>query len=178
MAALAALPAVEGANLVWQRVNSALWPNANGVAQASHSPLSMYAFRDLKKWLATQKGNPQLRFTAISAELLLTTDDGQGVGAGAATIYAIYLKKRQTNGTDFFLQVLDEGTDANIYGGALTGSIVAVLPFLVAGDEAFVMYADGLAMANGIRLASTTTAIGTTASTLAATSGDGFMISA
>jgi hypothetical protein len=178
MANLANLPALEGANQVWNRVNTVLEPNAGGVASQGHSPAAFGAFRELKRFLATQKGNPQLRFTAISAELLLTTDDGQGVGFGAATIYGMYLKKRVTNGTDVFIQILDDGTDVNIYAGALTGSILSVTPFLLASDEAWITFMPGLGIANGIRIASTTTAIGTTATTLAASTCDGFMISA
>jgi hypothetical protein len=169
MAALSALPSVEGANLVWQRVNEVL---------VGASPASKYVFNGLKKWLSTQKGNPQLRFTAISAELLLTANDGLGVGAGTALIYGLYLKKRSTNGTDAFVTVLDDGTDDNIYAGSLTGSYVLSQPFLLASDESCYVNVNGLTIANGIRIASLTTLVGTTATTLAATTCDGFMISA
>ena len=174
MADLAAMAALENANKVWQRVNDTLAGGTAAVPGAS--PLAQKAFRDLKLWLATQKGNPDLRFTRITSELLLTANDGLGVGIGVTKIYGIYLKKRITNGTDAFFQVIDEGTDANIYGGALTASIVMALPFLLASDEAMYLNPVGLSILVGLRFASTTTAIGTTASTLAATSMDGFAI--
>jgi len=172
MADLSAIAAVENPNKVWSRAN---------VALATASPAAQKAFKELKLWLATQKGNPNLRFTALSGASLVTANDGQGVGLGAATIYGVYAQKR-VDATASYLKVFDNGTDDNLSG--LTAAVVLSLPFKVtsvaAGEKTEGVYLNprGLAMANGIRAASVTTSDGLTISTAEADAMDGFMISA
>lgn len=170
MAALDALAAVEDSNLVWQRVNVSLEAlEASGLARDS--------FRALKAHLAQLKGNPDLRFTAISAASLITADDGQSVGANANRIYGVFFKK-QDDATDAFISIVDNGTDDNYYGGALTGSVRLQTASLEAEEEFIATYPKGLSMANGIRVVTTTAAAaGTTVSAAEADTVNGFIIS-
>ena len=170
MAALSDLAAVENSNLVWQKAKIALDSlGASGAARDS--------FRALKAHLAQVKGNKDLRFTAITAASLITTDDGQGVGAGTARIYGVYYKK-QDDATDAFVSIVDNGTDDNYYGGSLTGSVRHQTASLEALEEHIAIYPKGLSMANGIRVVTTTAAAaGTTVSVAEADTVNGFIIS-
>lgn len=155
---------LEGANLVWQRVNKALWAT-------SGSPVEKAAFlRTLKNWLATQKGNPRLQFVSFSN---VTTDAqvSPEVSASGATIYAIFAKKQNT-ATDAYLKVNDSATVA---GGASGADMKICIPLLVGNDEVAIIFQPGLIFATGIVVASETTAAGGTDTT----TGDGpngFMI--
>lgn len=170
MAALSALAAVESSNLVWQKANIALESlGAKGVTKD--------AFRALKAHLAQLKGNPNLRFTALSAADLVTANDGLGVGAGTARIYGVFMKK-QDDVTDAFVSIVDDGTDDNYYGGSLTGSVRLQTASLEALEEFVGIYPKGLSMANGIRVVTTTAAAaGTTVSVASADTINGFIIS-
>lgn len=155
---------LEGANLVWQRVNKALWAT-------SGSPVEKAAFlRTLKNWLATQKGNPRLQFLSFSN---VTTDavTVPEVSASGCTIYAIFAKKQNT-ATDAYLKINDSATLA---GGANGANVTITIPLLVGNDEVAMIFQPGLIMATGVVVASETTAAGGTDTT----TGDGpngFMI--
>ncbi len=170
MGALSALPAVEDANLVWQRASIALDSlGANGAVRS--------AFAGLKAYLAQKGTAPNLRFTALAAASLITADDGLGVGTGTNRVYGIFFKK-QADATDAFISVVDNGTDDNYYGGSLTGSVRIQLAALESGETAFAIYPAGLSMANGLRVVTTTTAAGgTTVSADVADTVNGFIIS-
>ena len=166
MAALSALAALTASNRVWESVRIAL-SGAGPAAQAQ--------FKGLKSWLANSKGNLDLRFTPLTAEGVTTADDGLGVGAGATKIYGVYLKKR-ASGTASYISFVDNGTDDNYYGGSLTGAVRLQIAANAANQEHVYVTPQGVAMANGIRVVSTTAAAaGTTAGT-AANSVDGFLI--
>lgn len=180
--ALTALPALESSNKVWLKVRTAL---------QGGSPGAQLAFKALKTWLATQKGNPNLRFSSLNGDTtsgttgaephgLTTASTGAMIGTGATTIYAIYLKKRG-GATSFFI-LIDEASDAAISG--LGANEVLVLPSVTASttgsmatpSETVWIRPNGLAMATGVRASSVTTAIGTTIAANTA-SDDGFIIS-
>lgn len=155
---------LEGANLVWQRVNKALWAT-------SGSPVEKAAFlRTLKNWLATQKGNPRLQYVSFSD---VTTDAqvSPEVSASGCTIYAIFAKKQNT-ATDAYFKINDSATVA---GGANGANVKITIPLLVGNDEVAMIFQPGLIFATGIVVASETTAAGGTDTT----TGDGpngFMI--
>jgi hypothetical protein len=89
---------------------------------------------------------------------MTTANDGQGVGAGATTLYAVYLKPTAT--ADGWALIIDDGTDDNISG--LTASVVDSLNIASSGREVIKIYPKGLALANGLRVAAVTTAQGLT----------------
>ena len=149
---------LEGANLVWQRVNE-FTENDNC------SPVQRAAFlRTLKLWLATQKGNPKLGFLTFTN----VTGDAQvvpSVDTGGATIFAVFAKKQNT-ATDAYFKFNDSATLA---GGANGANVKVTLPLLVGNDEIAVIFQPGLIFATGIVVASETTAAGGTDTT----TGDG-----
>jgi hypothetical protein len=167
MADLAALPTPGDPGLVWQRVKTYLG-GATPEAQAS--------FKALKEVMVSQRKNPPLVVRAFSASELITADDGLGLGIGTARIYGIYLKK-QNDVTDSWFTVVDEGTDANIYGGALTASYVISVASRLENKESVLIFPAGFDILVGIRLASFTAgAAGTTASAAAGDVVNGFII--
>lgn len=127
-----ALSLVDG-NLAWQSVKIALM-NANPAAQA--------AFGELKKYLAQQKGNPQLQFKAFT-EANCDAAGGTAILDAAHTLYGVYVKKL-ASGTDNFFWVYDDATNDGTAGDARV-----CLALLVASQEAFAVYPNGLAMGTG-----------------------------
>lgn len=167
MADLSAFPAAEAGNLVWQKVQKAL---------TNASPGAAAVFKGIREYLVQNRRNPDLRFLAFSKADLITANDALGVGIGTAKIYGIYIKKGD-DATDAWFTVVDEGTDANIYGGALTASYTVVMPVKIASQEAIFACPTGYDVLVGIRLASFTAgASGTTVSVAAADSVDGFIV--
>lgn len=178
--ALTALPTAEAANKVWQRVEAAM---------AGATPGAKLQFKWLRHWLATQKGNPNLRYSTLNRDTtsgttgaephgLTTASTGAMIGAGATTIYAVYLAK-STGATSYFLLV-DEATDAALSG--LTASVRLTLPSITAGSaanpsEAIFIKPSGLAFTVGVRAASVTAPQGLTIAANTA-SDNGFIISA
>jgi len=141
---------LEGANLVWQRVNEFL-------LTSDSSPVQRAAFlRSLKQWLATQKGNPKLQYLSFS------NVDGHDVAtvpelsASGCTLYALFIKKQNT-ATDAYFKINDSATVA---GGASGANMALTLPLKVGNDEVAVIFQPGLVIATGIRVASETTAAG------------------
>jgi hypothetical protein len=171
MTALSALAAVENSNKVWEKAKAAL---------ANATPLAQEEFKALKKWLATYKGNPDLRFTPFSGADVVVATDGHPVGAGTATVYGVYACKR-ADATASYLKMFDDGTDDNLSG--LTAAVEFSIPFVGASvaaglrSETSLVRANGIPIASGIRLASVTTSDGLTISTVEADAMDGFIIS-
>lgn len=176
--ALAALSTPIGANLVWNRINTVM---------ATASPGARRVFNMIKIWLDTQKNVKFLRFDPIDA-VSMTTDssnaDGNQIGAGVATVWAVYVKKRTASGdnTDAYIKIFDNGADTDYFGGALADRISLPLSnydstALAHSDEAIAFFPEGLDFASGLRAASTTTSQGTTVTVSAASSGDGFILS-
>jgi hypothetical protein len=169
MADLSALAAVENANLVFQKADIAL--KSLGAKSEVFD-----ALRAVKAYMSQIKRNPDLRFSVFSAADVATANDGHGVGLGTARIYFVFLKKKAT-ATDAFASVVDNGTDDNYYGGSLTGSVRIQAALLEASDQFFAALPQGLPIANGIRVVSTTAAAAGTTANAAADGPDGFIIS-
>lgn len=141
--------ALEGANLVWQRVNESMWTQ-------NSSPVTRAGFlRELKKWLATQKGNPKLQYLSFS-DVTTGAVTVPELSTGGCTIFAIYAKKQNT-ATDAYFKVNDSASTA---GGANGANMKITLPLLVGNDEIAVIFQPGLVFATGVAVASETTAAG------------------
>jgi hypothetical protein len=141
---------LEGANLVWQRVNEFLLTN-------NISPVSSAAFlRSLKQWLATQKGNPKLQYLSFSDVHAADVATVPELSTGGATLYALFIRKQNT-ATDSWFKINDSATVA---GGASGANMTVTLPLLVGNDEVACIFTPGLVLATGIRVAAETTAAG------------------
>lgn len=159
--------ALEGANQVWNRVNNYISPNSgSGIAA---SPLASYLFRDLKRWLATQKGNPQLGFYTFEST---SVDDagGQLLATGVASVLAVYAKKQAT-ATDVFLWAIDDVDDDSTL--STKGNIMMAM--LAASEESYYFNPAGIAFGLGLVMKAYTTPLGTTDST-ASDCPNGFVI--
>lgn len=166
MGALSALPTVEDSNKVFQKVNKAL---------AGASPSAQKTFRGLKEWLVEQKGNPNLRVVPFSSAGVATADDGQAIGAGTAKVYGVYFKK-PNDATAAYVSVVDNGTDDNYYGGSLTGSVRIQAGLVSANQEFAAVFPNGLSIALGLRIVSTTAAAAGTTANTAASAPYGFVL--
>lgn len=144
---------LENSNLVWQKVFVSL--QALGAKQET-----VEAFRKLKLRLATVGGNKNLQFVAMAD---VTAD--AVIADAACTFYAYYVKKQAT-GTDAFFKMNDSATTC---GAANGGSATDCVSLVTASEEAFQMFPNGRAQANGLTVASQTNLAGNTDST----TGDG-----
>ena len=151
----------ESPNLVWQRVKGAL-------ATFNASPGALEAFKGLKLYLSTQKGNALLQYIAFAAEDL-DAANGFSYLSSASTIYGVYVKKRDDasrNTVKLYADATDDTT---------AGDAKVALDITTAKQEAFQMWSDGMAVADGIVGTTHETLLGTTDG-VAADSGDGFII--
>lgn len=153
---------LEGANLVWQRVNEFMYAN-NG-----QSLMRATFLRDVKGFLATQKGNPKLQFvywTGLTSEVVTTAE----VSTGGATLYALYNIKPATNSTSTacYFKANDSATTAGGASGANAG--ICTVGLLLNKDEVGMIFQPGLVLATGIVVECSTTAAGGTDSS----AGDG-----
>lgn len=124
----------EASNKVWQKAKAAL-ANAN--------PAVQNAFLELKKYLATQKSNPDLQFVPFT-EAQCDASGGTAVVNAACKVYGVYIKK-ENSATDNFFWTYDDATNDGTAGDARVG-----LPLLVANDESFYINPAGLDHAAGI----------------------------
>lgn len=152
----------ESANKVWQRVFIAL----RGANEASTR-----IFKELKQYLATQKGNPQLQFVSING--FTTASDGTATAsvvacAGACTLYGLYLKHSGTTACWF------KGSN-NATTAASDGTQVIAETSAVDKDEICRIWPNGKALSAGLTTTQQTTATGST-QTLNANRFDGFVI--
>lgn len=146
---------------VWQKVAKALAGANPGVSQP---------FRELKTYIATQLGNPQLQFIPFTAEQIVTAG-GFPAADVPATLYAVYAKGRRTTGTTAsFLQVFAQANNT-----ASTSLITHVSRFMAVGQVVGVVYPAGIAHETAITVAADTTVAGDTESS-AADAADGFII--
>jgi hypothetical protein len=81
---------VQDGVLVWQKVAKAL---------AGANPASQAAFRDLKNYITTQGGNPQLQFIPYTAAQAIV-NLGTSLVGGACTLYGWYGKNGAHLGHD------------------------------------------------------------------------------
>ena len=161
---------LESSNKVWQKVKSAL--NISGVSRSGGAAVEPLA--QLKMYLATQKGNPDLQFITFQAADIDTGADGANPIDGAGRLYAVYAKRvADSDVTDSFIQVLDDATDNS---APATDTLFTVRFSETLNQEAaLAIFPGGLPFADGLVISSTTTAGGTTESALTE-SADGFII--
>ena len=145
---------------VWQKVAKALAGANPGIAQP---------FRELKTYVATQLGNPQLQFIPYTAEQIVT-DTGYQAADTAGTLYAAYAKGRRTTGTTASFVALHAATT----NGATTTTIWTTR-FKAVGQATAAIYPNGLAVETAFTLSAATTVGGATESS-AADAADGFIV--
>src|SRR3954463_375243 len=109
----------ESANKVWQKA-SVMLRDAN--------PAIQNTFLELKKYLATQKKNPDLQFVPFSAEQAVT-NLGTSLVGGACTLYALYAKGRRTSGTTAAFLAVHDAAD-----NSATTTTIVTQRFKVTGE--------------------------------------------
>lgn len=154
---------LEDSNLVWQKVKGALM-NANPVVQT--------AFDGLRRYLATQKGNPQLQFISFGDGDVVAATGYSPIGAVTSTVYGVYFIKNGTGtgtATDSWLTI----------GNASTNTVDATkfiaLMTSVAAQEVYATYPHGLIFGTDLTISGETSAQDGTEST-SGDSGSGFVI--
>lgn len=153
-----AAKSLESANRVWQKAFGFM----GNVGSLGSRGESVRAMKRLQDYLAKQGGNPQLQFVTFTD---VTGDQATALTTGGATLYAIYLRKRNT-ATDAFFKWADHGTTC---GGANGANMQGCVPLLVGKDEVVLTFTPGHILATGLTVAAETTAAGGTDTT----SGDG-----
>jgi hypothetical protein len=153
---------LENSNLVAQKTKIAL-------ESLGASSVAVAAFKALKEKLAGVGGNPDLQIIVFAGT---SADDASGIvlADAACKLYAVYGKKTAT-ATDAYLAVLDDAADDT---GVAT-DVRAILPFLEASHEAFIIDPAGVVMAAGVVAKSYTDWDGTT-DTSAGDAPNGFAI--
>lgn len=158
---------LEGANLVWQRVNEFM-------LTVDGSPVSKRtALVSLKTWLATQKGNPKLQYIPFNH---LTDEDNLTVPeitTGGCSLHAIFAKK--ISGTSTTAAWFKLNDSATLCGDANGANTKIGIPLKNSGDEFFLMYNPPFPIATGIVLAGQTDYPGASA-TSAADETSGFLL--
>lgn len=157
--------ALESSNKVWQKVNAAV--NAASGANKSFSPAIVNALLELKKYLATQKSNPDLQFIPFSAAQIVT-NLGYSPDVDACKVYAFVAKNSGAgDGTDSFIGLHDAVNNAS--AGLVSGLIQDDY------DEFALIYPRGLAIATEVTVSGATTVLGATESA-EANAADGFLV--
>lgn len=152
--------ALEDANKVWQKVKIAL---------TDKNPASQNAFAELKKYLAQQKGNPDLQFIPFSAEQIIASG-GYSPDIDASRLYGVYLKGRRTTGTTASFVSVHAATS----NGATTTTVVTAR-FNVLGQEYALISPSGIAVETETTV-SAATAVGGATESDAADAADGFLV--
>jgi hypothetical protein len=147
--------------LVWQKVSKAL---------AGANPATAAAFRDLKNYITTQGGNPQLQFipyTSTQAIVNLGTD----LVGGACTLYGWYAKAQRTSGTTAAFESLHDASD-----NSATTTTQVTRRINLTGQQFAYTDAVGLACATGLVISSAQAVGGSSETASAANSTNGFVI--
>jgi hypothetical protein len=152
--------ALQDGIFVWQKVAKALAGANPGISQP---------FRELKTYMATQAGNPQLQFIPFTAEQIVTNTGFQALDV-AGTLYAVYAKGRRTTGTTSSFFAVHAATT----NGATTTTILTERFKAVGQAFGFVSPA-GIAVETAITLSAADAVGGATEST-AADAADGFIV--
>ncbi len=145
---------------VWLKVAKAL---------AGANPANAAAFRELKTYIATQGGNPQLQFVPFTAEQI-TTNHGYSPDVDANTLYGVYLKGRRTSGTTSSFVTVHAATT----GDASTTSVVT-FRFKAVGQSYALVAPTGIAIETELAIEADTAVAGGTESTTA-DAADGFVV--
>ena len=151
---------VQDGVLVWQKVSKAL---------LGANPASQAAFRDLKNYMTTQGGNPQLQFIPYTAAQA-TTNLGTSLVGGACTLYGWYEKNARTSGTTAAFSALHDAAD-----NSATTTTVVTRKFNATGQQFAYVDSVGHACATDVVISSATAVGGATESS-AANAGNGFVI--
>ncbi len=145
---------------VWQKVEKFL-ANANPGAQK--------AFRGLKEWMVTQKGNPTLQFIPFTAADIVVNTGYSPIGGVASRVLALYAKNPGAgDGTNAYIRVYNDTTN--------TTNTLAYISGLIDddNDSFFIVNPQGWAYATDVTISSDT---GTDATeSAAANAADGFVI--
>ncbi len=151
---------LQDGGLVWQKVAKAL---------AGANPATASAFRELKTYLMTQGGNPQLQFIPYTAEQI-TTNTGFQAADAAGTLYGVYAKGRRTSGTTASFVALHAAAD-----NAATTTTIVTDRFKAVGQSFAAVYPTGLAVETAFTV-SAATAVGGATESSAADAADGFIL--
>jgi hypothetical protein len=146
--------------LVWQKVAKAL---------AGAHPAHAAAFQDLRKYLVTQGGNPQLQFVPYTAAQAIV-NLGTSLVGGACTLYGWYGKTARTSGTTAAFENLHDAAD----NSATTTTMVTQRTRLT-GQSFASTHPSGLAFATDVVISSTT-AVGGATESAAGDASIGFII--
>lgn len=152
--------ALQDGGLVWQKVRKAL---------AGANPADVAAFKSLREYIASQKGNIQLQFAPFAAEDIVT-NLGYSPAVGANTVYGVYLKGRRTTGTTASFVSLNAAAD-----NSATTATIFTARFKVAGQAYSFVSGIGLACETELTISAATTVGGATESS-AADACDGFVL--
>lgn len=152
--------ALQDGVLVWQKVKNAL---------VAANPATQNAFRDLRQYLATQGGNPQLQFIAFSAEGIVTNTGFQAMDV-ASTLFAVYANGRRTTGTTSSFFAVHAAAD-----NAATTTTILTERFKAVGQSFGAVFPTGMAVETAVTL-SAATAVGGATESSAADACDGFII--
>ena len=159
----------ESAGLVRQKAYNAVYGTGTGTSTNTVSPYHFYAIKAFFLHWAANKKNTDLAFKAYSAEDATTAGGTDLVGA-ACTVYAWFVKGRRTTGTTAAWEQLQDAA-----GNSTTTAQVASVRLNVTGDQALFVWPNGVIMATGANISSTTINAGSVESS-AANSSDGFVI--
>ena len=134
---------LQNSNLVWQKAKIGLDAEPTGAGSATPMP-ALAAFKALKEYLATIKGNPDLQFVPITATDI-DAASGLILADVACKLYAVFLKKLATT-TRVYTYLIDDASDDT---GFATDARVLLSQ---AGSEetAFAIFPAGEAMAAGL----------------------------
>jgi hypothetical protein len=152
--------ALQDGIFVWQKVAKALAGANPGVSQS---------FKELKTYIATQLGNPQLQFVPFTAEQI-TTNLGYSPDVDGNTVYAVYAKGRRTSGTTSSFFALHAATD-----NSATTTTITTARFKATGQVFAAVYPTGLACETELTV-SAATAVGGATESSAADAADGFVV--
>lgn len=143
--------AVQSSNLVWQKVRIAL--------DTLEAPASTSAaLKQLKEYLATVGGNPDLEFAPFTAAQAAAAGGTDLIG-GAAKIYAIVARNhRAAAGTQSFCDFHGAASDAS----AATVEGEFSFQAITTKQTALLVRQEGLAFATGVTVSGVTAPGGTT----------------
>lgn len=153
--------ALQGANLVWEKVK---------VALQGASPNAQLEFKQLKLWLSTQKNVRSLQFIGFAAEDIVTNTGFAGIVGGGSTVYGAYFKARRTSGTTASFQAIHDAAD-----NSATTTTVVTAKINAAGQEHVYVSPSGIALATDLTI-SAATAVGGATESAAADASDGFVL--
>src|SRR5690606_10331625 len=136
----------------------------------SKSPAILLSLKSLFLFLSMYKKGQDLAILPFSGAST-SGSGGQVLGAGTATIFAVYAKGAPAASAANYLAIFDDATDDS--GGATDARLSVVIP--AADNEVFITYPSGVAVADGIVAKSYTDFDGTT-DDAAGDSANGFII--